>query len=91
MRVTSVKYLKDYQIEVSFHNRVVKRFDLKEFLFSEYNPMITKYRKIELFKKVYEERGFVYWNDGELSFGGDSLYNWDIAITVTKKELQFHH
>ncbi|MBE2188364.1 MAG: DUF2442 domain-containing protein [Candidatus Kapabacteria bacterium] len=78
MKVKNAKYIQEYIIDVFFDDETVKRIDFRNFLFSATNPMTTKYRNIELFKKVKVEYGNLSWGiDGEMELSAESLYNWN--------------
>lgn len=78
MKVKNAKYIQEYIIEVFFNDETVKRTNLRSFLFSVTNPMTTKYRNIELFKKFKVEYGNLSWGiDGEMELSAESLYNWN--------------
>ena len=74
MYITGVKYLKNYILHVTFKNGLVKDFNFKDFLFTETNPMFTKFRSINLFKKVRAENGLLIWGDDEMDFLGEHLF-----------------
>lgn len=75
MKITAVKYLKDYLLEITFSDNVVKQVDLGGFLMSAQNPMTTAFLDVELFKQVKVEYGNLSWN-GEMDLSAESLYNW---------------
>jgi hypothetical protein len=78
MKVKNAKYIQEYIIEVFFNDETVKRTNFRSFLFSVTNPMTTKYRNIELFKKFKVEYGNLSWGiDGEMELSAESLYNWN--------------
>jgi len=75
MRVKSVKYIRDYILEILFENGKTKTVDLSIFLKEAINPMTTKYRKLKFFKQVKVLRGYLSWNE-EMDLSAESLYNW---------------
>lgn len=75
MRVTDVKYLGEYIIEVTFINGEVRQIDLQKFLESSKNPMTRQYLDKEKFKNVRVFYGTLTW-DEEMDLSGESLYNW---------------
>jgi hypothetical protein len=76
MRITSVKYVRNYILEVTFYTGEVKRVNLRTFLMKAQNPMTTSYRDIEKFKKVKLVDGHLSWGNSQMDLGGESLYQW---------------
>ena len=76
MIVINVKHIKDYILEVTFSNKKTKQIDLSGYLFTEINPMITKYQDLSLFKQVRIDCGDLAWGDGEMELPPDMLYKW---------------
>ena len=77
MKIIKVKYIKDYILEITFENGTIKRVDFKKGLLHAKNPMNTKYRDINLFKKVeISGGGFLIWGkDHEMALLGETVYN----------------
>ena len=84
MRITSVKHLKNYILEITFYNNVVRKVNLRKFLMSDQNPMTTKFRDMKLFKKVRVDRGHLAWGRNEMDLSGESLYKWEFPKPVTQ-------
>jgi len=78
IRVSSAKYLKDYVLRVNFSDGTERAVDFKSFLMKSTHPQITKYRKESVFKKFTIKDGNIDWNDYELIFPIDDLYNGKI-------------
>ena len=74
MKIAEIKYLSDYKLEIKFEDGKVNLVDFKNFLNKSQNPMISKYRNINKFKKVKIDTGFLSWNDGEMEISSQSLY-----------------
>jgi hypothetical protein len=74
MYITGVKYLRSYILQVAFKHGLVKDFNFKDFLFTETNPMFTKFRNLSLFKKMRAENGLLIWVDDEMDFLGEHLF-----------------
>lgn len=75
--IDRVNYLSGYLLEIFFSNGKIKKVDLKNFLMKAQNPMTTKYRNLQLFKKVKIENGNLTWGkDGEMDLSAESLYKW---------------
>lgn len=75
MKVSKVKYLSDYKLEIKFDDGKVNVVDFEKFLNKSQNPMISKYKNINKFKKVEIDTGFLSWNDGEMEISSQTLYN----------------
>lgn len=75
MRIIAVRYIKDYQLEITFANKVTRTVDLKDFLQSAKNPMTAAYRDLDLFRKVKVTHGHLSW--GEMDLSGETLYSWE--------------
>ncbi|HTA26513.1 MAG TPA: DUF2442 domain-containing protein [Bacteroidia bacterium] len=78
MLVSDVKYIKDYVIEVTLRTGEVKRYDLKKWLFSDINPILYKFRKLNHFKKVRVENGIIVWGDDEMDFTPDHMVEMEV-------------
>ncbi len=80
-QITTVKkatYLGDYVIRMLFSDGSEKAIDFKSFLKNARHPSIRQYlneEKLKDFKIVY---GNINWNDYELIFPIDDLYNGKI-------------
>lgn len=75
MRITKVKHLKNYLLEITFSDGAIKKVDLTKFLHSAINPMTKTFRDVNLFKNVKIEHGHLSWN-GEMDLSAEDLYNW---------------
>ena len=73
MKIISVKYLSNYILKILFNNGMIKKSNLKSFLFSAINPMTTKYRNLHLFKKVKVENGYLTWGNGEMDLSAENI------------------
>ncbi len=75
MDIKKAKYLKDYQIEVTFEDGVFKVADFGPFIHAAKNPMITQFKDLKLFKKFRVKQGDLVWlKDEEMDFDGDDIY-----------------
>jgi len=76
MKIVTIKYLKEYKLEVVFENGIMKIIDLKTFLKSSTNPLISKYLDIDLFSQVYlDSQGVPCWGDNEMDINPLSILN----------------
>ena len=69
-RVTTVKVLDDYQLELEFENGEHGHFSMKEYL--DY-PVFRPLKDYQLFKQAKVTFGFVSWND-DIDMSPDTLY-----------------
>ena len=76
--VVSVKYLKDYVIDVCFSDGTRNKVDFYDFLTNSQHPLIRKYLNKQLFAKVKVEDGSVCWGDNEFDINPRSLYKGDL-------------
>lgn len=89
MRVVSVKWIKDYLLEVTFDNGKIRIANFRYFLFAARNPMTTQFRDIKKFKKVKIDHGDLSWKD-EMDFEADSIWEGEfLQMEITDlKELK---
>ena len=74
MKVINVKHLADYKLEVMFSTNETKIINLENFLKNAKNPMISENLKLENFKNVAINTGFLSWNNGTMELSAESLY-----------------
>jgi hypothetical protein len=74
IKIRSAKYLKDFVIRITFDDNEERLVDFKPFLSKASHPEITKYLKESNFKKFKVESGNLNWNDYELIFPIEHLY-----------------
>jgi len=74
IKVKSAKYLKDFVIRITFDDNEERLVDFKPFLSKASHPEIVKYLKESNFKKFKVEGGNLNWNDYELIFPIEHLY-----------------
>jgi len=76
MKIVTIKYLTEYKLEVVFESGIIKIIDLKTFLKSSNNPLISKYLDIDLFSQVYlDSQGVPCWGDNEMDINPLSILN----------------
>mgnify|MGYP003473810838 FL=1 len=65
LEIIKLKYLSDYIYELIFNNRVVKKFDFKNYLskVTEKQAFFPLKENIELFRNAKLENGILTWND----------------------------
>ncbi len=76
--VKRAKYLGDYVIRVLFSDGSEQAVDFKSFLKTSSHPLIRKYLQEEKFKNFRITHGNINWNDYELIFPIEDLYNGKI-------------
>lgn len=77
--VKKATYLGDYVIRLLFSDKTERAIDFKHFLRRSSHPAIKKYLKEELFKGFKIIHGNLNWNDYDLIFPIDHLYNGKIS------------
>ncbi len=73
--VISAKYIGDYAIRVFFSDGINRLVDFKPFLESSLHPSIRKYLDESKFTEFIIEDGNLNWNDYDLIFPLEDLYN----------------
>jgi len=74
LELTGVEYEDDYKLEVCFNDGVRNTIDFEPFLRRTMHPSIKKYLNLNKFKGFTFEFGHLQWNDYDLSFSNDDLY-----------------
>jgi hypothetical protein len=79
--ITIVKaiYLNDYAIRIFFSDGKNRVVDFKSFLSKTFHPDIAKYLNEKKFKSFKIVEGNINWNDYEMIFPIDDLYNGQIS------------
>ena len=75
IEIISAKYLGDYAIRIYFKNGFNRLVDFKPFLESSVHPSIRKYLDEDYFKQFNIIDGNLNWNDYDLIFPVDDLFN----------------
>jgi hypothetical protein len=79
--VSDAVYVKDFKIKIFFKDGTNKIVDFKSFLYSEHvHPIYKRYRKTSVFKKFDIKNGNLNWNDYEMIFPVEELYNGKISM-----------
>jgi len=73
--LVKVSYMGGYKLKLRFSDGHTNAIDFEKFLKEARNPMITKYRDADLFQKFEIEDGDLMWNDFEMSFDLEDLYD----------------
>jgi len=78
INVVAVEYLNEYKLKITFNDGNSKIVDFEAFLRKSRHPDIQKYLEIEKFKEFSIVDGNLDWNDFELCFPVNDLYNGTI-------------
>jgi len=78
IEVTDAHHLKDYTINIEFNDGSSKSVDFKPFLSKSAHPSISKYLDKNLFSTFEIKDGNLNWNDYDLIFPMDNLYEGKI-------------
>lgn len=73
--ITSARYIGDHAIRLTFIDGFEKLVNFKPFLSKSLHPSLRKYRDENLFSKFEIIDGNLNWNDYDLIFPIDDLYN----------------
>jgi hypothetical protein len=76
--VENVTYLEGYKLEIYFSDGHVQTVDFEPFLKRSIHPEIRKYLNLDLFKQFRIVNGQLDWNDYDLCFPLEDLYNGTI-------------
>jgi hypothetical protein len=74
IEIKSAKYIGDFVIRIFFNDGLQRLFDFKPFLESSLHPSIRKYLDEEKFMRFDLIDGNLNWNDYDLIFPVDNLY-----------------
>ncbi|MCX6251089.1 MAG: DUF2442 domain-containing protein [Bacteroidetes bacterium] len=72
--IEKAEYLKDYLIQFTFSDGIIRIIDFSSFLKKARNPMTRKYLDKNLFADFSIEYGDIIWNNYELCFPIWDLY-----------------
>ncbi len=73
-RVTTVKPLDGYCLEVSFVDGTVGEVDMSKLIFSQHAGVFEVLKDLYIFTQVYVDHGAVNW-PGEIDLAPDAMYN----------------
>lgn len=72
--VTAAKYIKDYQIEVTFNDKKKGVIDLKEIIFNDHRAIFKQLINEKKFAKFKVDMDTIIWENG-LDLAPEFLYN----------------
>jgi hypothetical protein len=81
--IIRAKYVDEYKIHLWFSDGKDHVVDFESFLMTARNPMVTQYRDIEKFRQFRLVYGNLDWNDFEMCFSVEDLYNNDIGVEIS--------
>jgi hypothetical protein len=76
--IISAKYENSYLINILFNDSTRKIVDFEPFLNNSQHPQIRKYLNKDMFKNFTVKDGNINWNDFDLIFPLEDLYNGKI-------------
>ncbi|OQX20256.1 MAG: hypothetical protein BWK80_35920 [Desulfobacteraceae bacterium IS3] len=76
--VVEAEYISPYKIRLWFSNGAEQTVDFETFLRKSHHPEINKYLNEELFKNFSIAHGRLDWNDYDLCFSMQDLYEGTI-------------
>jgi hypothetical protein len=77
--IIEVRYEKQYKLYLQFADGTAHTVDFEPFLRQARNPMTTKYLDVGLFQQFTLEHGNLHWNNDEMCFRTDYLYDHDVV------------
>ncbi len=80
IKINSAKYLSDYVIRILFSDGTEHTVDFKQFLQKALHPSIKKYLDENKFKSFDLVDGNLNWNDHDLIFPLEDLYEGTIIL-----------
>ena len=84
--IVRAEYAGEFKIHVWFSDGKNHVVDFEPFLMSARNPMVTQYRDLQKFKQFRIVYGNLDWNDYELCFSTEDLYNNDIGVEMSSED-----
>ena len=78
IEIESATYIGNFVICINFNNGVRQRIDFKPFLNKALHPSIQKYLNESKFQQFAISDGNLNWNDYEMIFPLEELYNGEI-------------
>ena len=78
LAITHAKYLGKHEIRFTFSDQTERTVDFGGFLKRSRNPMTRKFLDKKLFKVFKIEFGDIVWNDYELCFPIQDLYEGNV-------------
>jgi hypothetical protein len=86
--IIRAEYVEAYKIHLRFSDGKNQIVDFEPFLKNARNPAAAKYRNIEKFRQFRLDYGNLQWNDYEMCFATEDLYNNDIEVEISNEDRQ---
>lgn len=74
LEVSDVQYKSGFKLNLRFNDGRIRTVDFGPFLEKAQHPEIRKYLSLEKFMQFTFEHGYLHWNDYDMSFPLDDLY-----------------
>ena len=86
MEIKTARYIKNYQIEITFTDGLKRVIDLGPFLKKSTHYLIRKYLDVQLFKQFRVETGTICWGDNDFDLNPVNIYQgkYDVKTTAPK-------
>jgi hypothetical protein len=79
LKIKSAKYIKNYELMITFQDGKEVNVDFYDFLKTSTNPQILEYLRLEKFKSFKIKDNDLQWGDFDLLFPIKDLYNGKIS------------
>lgn len=79
LKIKSAKYIKNYELMITFQDGKEVNIDFYDFLKTSTNPQISEYLRLEKFKNFKIKDHDLQWGDFDLLFPIEDLYNGKIS------------
>lgn len=86
--IIRAEYVGGYKIHLWFSDGKNHVVDFEPFLISARNPMTTQYRDAKKFRQFRLVYGNLDWNDYEMCFSTEDLYNNDVGVELSAEDRQ---
>jgi hypothetical protein len=86
--IVRAEYRGGHKIHLWFSDGKNHIVDFEPFLMSARNPMSAQYRDLEKFRQFRLVYGNLDWNDYEMCFSSEDLYNNDVGVELSAKNRQ---
>jgi hypothetical protein len=86
--ITHAEYVDGYKFHLWFSDGKNHVVDFEPFLMNARNPMVTQYRDLQKFQQFRIVYGNLEWNDCEMCFSTEDLYNQDVGVELSVEDRQ---
>ena len=74
LEISEAVYVSEYKLQIFFSNGQDRIVDFEPFLVKSKNPHIRKFLNLDIFRQYQLQYGDLIWNDYELCFPVNDLY-----------------